>query len=101
VPVPLAVIPDAVKTPVFMIGVEEPEGQVKSCEPTSANVLEPATPPPSKLLKAMVRFVKAPFTLTGRLENQNASEVPPLGVGCMKIVKLALKVLAEPGPVIW
>jgi len=95
------VIPDAVKTPVFIIGVAEPDGQLKSCEPTRANVPEPAALPPSKLLKAMVRFVKAPFTLTGRLENQNASEVPPVGVGCMKIVKLALNVPAEPGPVIW
>jgi hypothetical protein len=83
-----------------MIGVEEPDGQLKSCEPTRANVPEPATLPPSKLLKAMVRFVKVPFTLTGRLENQNAREFPPLGVGCMKMVKPALKVPAEPGPVI-
>jgi hypothetical protein len=49
----------------------------------------------------MVRFVQLPFTFTGRLENQNAKEFPLLGVGCIKREKSAVKVPAEPGPVIW
>src|SRR5258708_4161184 len=97
----LPVIPVKVKTPAFIIGVEEEEGQEKSCEPTRAKVLEAATPPPSTLVKATVRFVQVPFTSTGRLENQNARAFPPLGVGCIPSVKSAVKVPLDPGPVTW
>jgi hypothetical protein len=100
-PTPLAVTPYAVKTPVFMMGVAEPEGQVKSCAPTRPKVPMPAVLPPSKLLKAMVIVVQVPLTSTGKLENQNASEFPPLGVACMPRVKSATNAPLDPGPEIW
>jgi len=84
-----------------MIGVEEEEGQEKSCEPTRAKVLAPPTLPPSKLLKATVTFVQVPFTSTGRLENQNPRAFPPLGVGCIASVKSAVKLPLGPGPATW
>jgi len=87
--------------PIFIVGVEEEEDHEKSCWPTRAKLFVPETPPPSKLLKTIVRFVQVPFTFTGKEENQNTRGFPPLGVGFPDSVKLALKVPLGPGPVIW
>jgi hypothetical protein len=99
-PKPLPDVPHKLKLPIFITGVEEEEGHEKSCWPTRAKLFVPTTPPPSKLLKTIVRCVHVPFTSTGKEENQNAREFPALGVGCAARVKLALKVPLVPGPVI-
>jgi hypothetical protein len=87
--------------PTFIVGVEEEEDHEKSSSPTRTKLSAPSTPPPSELLKTIVRFVQVPFTFTGKGENQNARESPPFGVGCAERVKLALNVAVEPGPVTW
>jgi len=87
--------------PTFIVGVEEEEDYEKSCSPTKTKLSAPSTPPPSKLLKTIVRFVQVPFTFTGKGKNQNARESPPFGVGCAERVKHVLNVAVEPGPVTW
>jgi hypothetical protein len=46
----------------------------------------------------MVIVVQVPLTSTGKLENQNASEFPPLGVACIPRVKSAMNAPLDPGP---
>jgi hypothetical protein len=72
--------------------MEEEEGREKSCGADKSETIRAQDAPLSKPLKTIVRFVQVPFTFTGKKENQNAREFPPLGVGFPGRVKLAGKV---------